>query len=97
MIIDGLCLNRYIGQMVTVYVTAGGLAGSGFTGILASFNETSLKLVCRMGSAPSCPIGSGCVGYEEQYGNCNEPYNFTLGSICEIPLRSIVAFTHNSI
>ncbi len=95
--IDVLCLDRYVGQMVTVYVTAGGLAGSGFTGILASYNETSLKLICKIGTPPSCPIGSSCMTHYDNYNNYGEGCGFSLGSVCEIPLCRIVAFTHNCI
>ncbi len=97
--IDKLCLSKFVGQIVTVYVTAGGLAGSGFTGILASYNDVSIRLITRIGTAPACPIGSACFMPTEQYGNSYQSScsNFQLGSVCEIPLCRIVAFTHNSI
>ncbi len=55
-------LNFYIGRTVTIFTTSGGLSGSGFTGVLAAVNATTIKLITDIGAAPACPIGSTC-GY----------------------------------
>lgn len=66
-------MSRYVGQTVTIYTTSGGLSGSGFTGVLVAVDCNCVRLLCDMGSAPSCPIGSSCSGYyglNGNYGGC---------------------------
>ncbi len=91
---DDLC--RYIGQTVTIFTTSGGCSGSGFTGVLVSVSECSIRLLVSAGQAPACAIGSSCSGYSNNYyNNC---YNSNpLGAIAVIPTNSIAAFTHNAI
>ena len=57
---ENLC--RYIGQTITVFTTSGGQSGSGFTGVLASVDNHTLKLITSIGASPSCPLGSNCSG-----------------------------------
>ncbi|MDR1065971.1 MAG: hypothetical protein LBL35_00855 [Clostridiales bacterium] len=95
---------RYIGQTVTIFTTSGGLSGSGFTGVLISVDCNVVRLLCDIGAAPACPIGSGCTGpvgdygfggcggYGGGYGGVNP-----LGAICVIPTCAVAAFTHNAI
>ena len=88
-------LSRYIGQTVTVFTTSGGYSGNGFTGVLANVNERYIKLITNIGAAPSCPVGSSCTGYGNNYNSyygCN-----WLGSVTEIPICRIASFTHNAI
>lgn len=66
---ESLC--RYIGQTVTVFTTSGGATGCGFTGVLISADCNSIKLLDRIGAAPSCPLGSNCCGYNNNWGNGN--------------------------
>ena len=98
---------RYIGQTVTVFTTSGGISGSGFTGVLLSADCNNIRLLCKMGAAPGCPIGSSCscsrsnnwFGYNNNWLNYNRGSCMSnpLGSITIIPVRSIACFTHNAI
>ncbi len=97
-------LLRYIGQTVTIFTTSGGLSGSGFTGVLAGVCDNNIKLITRIGAAPSCPIGNTCRFRYNPFGfwnnncsgNCNCNNNW-LGSVTEIPICKIASFTHNAI
>ena len=51
-------MRRYVGQTVTIFTTSGGLSGAGFTGVLISADCNNVKLLCSIGWAPSCPLGS---------------------------------------
>lgn len=92
-------LSRYIGQTVTIFTTSGGQSSSGFTGVLASIDENTVKLITSIGASPSCPLGSSCSEYNFNC-NCNNNnncYNNWLGSVTEIPICKIASFTHNAI
>jgi len=95
--VDGLC--RYIGQTVTIFTTSGGLSGAGFTGVLLSVDCRAVRLLCDVGAAPSCAIGSSCggpgggYGYGGGFGCGNNP----LGAVAVIPTHAIACFTHNAI
>lgn len=76
---DDLCcaLKRFIGQTVTIFTESGGLSGCGFTGVLVSVDDCFVRLITRVGGAPSCPVGSDC-GCD--YGNgCNDNYGWGYG------------------
>jgi len=103
---------RYIGQTVTIFTTSGGLSGSGFTGVLVSVDCNVVRLLCDVGAAPACPVGSSCTGPIGGFGGgCgfggfgggfdNGLFGFNggnpLGAICVIPTCAIAAFTHNAI
>lgn len=104
-------LSKYIGQTVTIFTTSGGNSGEGFTGVLASVNDCTVKLITDLGAAPSCPLGSSCSrngwgGYgwvnnnwnNNQGGNrCCCGSNNNVGSVTEIPICKIAGFTHNAI
>jgi len=62
-------IAKYIGKTVTVFVNAGGPSGCGFTGVLSDVDNTSLKLIIRIGPPPSCPQKNLC------YPNCTWPLN----------------------
>ncbi len=95
-------MYRYIGQTVTIFTTSGGLSGSGFTGVLICADCNVVKLLCDVGGAPACPIGSSCTGQIGPYGypDCGGSfyggYN-PLGAVAVIPTRAIACFTHNAI
>lgn len=76
-------LANFIGQTVTVFTTSGGNSGSGFTGILMSVNNEYIRLLNKIGSAPSYPI---C--------NLYNKFNNKV-SIVDIPISRIVSFVHN--
>lgn len=63
---DNIC--RYIGQTVTVFTNSGGASGCGFTGVLIAADCNSIKLLDSIGAAPSCPLGSNCCGYGNNWG-----------------------------
>jgi len=102
-------LSRYIGETVTIFVTTGGKAGLGFTGVILSVNNSYVRLVTRIGPPPACPLGNSCISasdkkndiQERQYGDDKDDnwkiVNDTLGSITDIPIDKIVAFTHNTV
>lgn len=93
-------MSKYIGQTVTIFTTSGGQSGSGFTGVLISVSDCSVRLLVCAGEAPACPLGSSCSGRFGIFGRCNKYENITnnqLGAITVIPIRSIAAFTHNAI
>ncbi len=92
---------RYIGQTVTIFTTSGGLSGSGFTGVLLSVDCNNVRLLCNIGAAPGCPIGSSCTNIMGPYGMLNNNFGDfginPLGSVAVIPTCSIACFTHNAI
>lgn len=105
-LVDSMC--RYVGQTVTVFTNSGGLSGSGFTGVLVSCDCNCIRLLCDVGAAPACPIGSSCAGFGN-FGNSGLGFGLPaysnnsccginpLGSIAIIPTCAIVCFTHNAI
>lgn len=106
-------MYRYIGQTVTIFTTSGGLSGAGFTGVLIAVDCKTVKLLCNVGWAPSCPIGSNCTNNMTPYGIANNYNGFggcrggygnnwgcgynPLGSVTIIPTCAIASFTHNAI
>ncbi len=57
---ESMC--RYIGQTVTIFTSSGGISGSGFTGVLVGVDCNCVRLLCDVGAAPACPLGSNCTG-----------------------------------
>lgn len=90
--LNSLC--EHIGETVTIFTSSGGVSGDGFTGILASVNETSIRLITDFGGAPTCPTGNSCSCRNKK--NCSNCRN-GLGSVTIIPIDKIVSFTHNAI
>ena len=105
-------LCRFIGQTVIVFTTSGGVSGSGFTGVLLSVNCDTIRIDSRQGFAPACPLensfsadfndNDGCRGRESDRDynrDCDRDRDRkrSVGSVCEIPICSIVAFCHNAI
>lgn len=62
-------LMLHIGRTVTIFTTSGGLSGAGFTGVLASVCDGTVRLITDIGAAPACPVGSCCTF--GGYGNGN--------------------------
>lgn len=95
-------LRKYVGETVTVFTASGGVSGCGFTGFLIDVDCCFIRLVNKQGSEPTCPLGSACccendgpgkdVAYKPQ-----KPNYYTVGSVTDIPIDQIVAFTHNAV
>ncbi|MHB8063547.1 MAG: hypothetical protein ACYDG2_13100 [Ruminiclostridium sp.] len=102
-------LEKYIGETVTIFTTSGGMSGCGFTGVLLGVNDCFVKLITQIGPAPGCAIGNscngtpyangtGCMSDNNNIGNVHNGYPIgTVGSVTDIPVCSIAAFTHNAI
>jgi len=105
-------LEKYIGETVTIFTTSGGMSGCGFTGVLLGVNDCFVKLITQIGPAPGCAIGNACSGTpyangigcmsdnnsNNNMGNMHNGYPIaTVGSVTDIPICSIAAFTHNAI
>lgn len=106
-------LEKYIGETVTIFTTSGGMSGCGFTGVLLGVNECFVKLITQIGPAPGCALGNACNGspYPNGMGcmpdnnnnNMGDMYMHngypisSVGSVTDIPVCSIAAFTHNAI
>lgn len=91
--------RKYIGQVVTVYVNAGGLVGGGFTGFLLEQTDTYIRLIIIPSLPPSCSLGNGCNGNIDNILlclSCPHNNNATLGAIAEISIDSIMAFVHSN-
>lgn len=93
-------LSSYIGNTVTIFTTSGGESGAGFTGVILSVNRCFVRLVTRIGAAPSCALGNGCDGgmvggYGGGYGG--GVHVNTVGSVTDIPLDRIASFVHNAV
>jgi len=91
-------MSEYIGQTVTVYTTSAGAAGCGLTGVLLECTNTHLRLVTQIGPAPGKPKRRACRKCP-YYTSCMNAGKMLqgVGSIAEIPLKSLVIFVHNSL
>lgn len=91
---------EYIGETVTIFAKCGGVSGCGFTGVVLAVNCDFVRLVTSQGSAPVCPIGgpnsSCCNDLNNSYNN-NNYRQYSVGSVCDIPIDKIAAFCHNAI
>ncbi|MFV0341724.1 MAG: hypothetical protein ACK5JH_02375 [Anaerocolumna sp.] len=97
-------IRKYVGETVIVFTESGGISGCGFTGVLLSVNCDFIRIDSRQGMAPSCPLGSSCCGDlnndSNDSNNCNnnrKRNHYNVGSVCDIPVDSIVAFCHNAV
>ena len=85
-LLESLCNN--IGKTVTIFTTSGGVSGSGFTGVLLSADREVVRLLCDVGAAPACPVGSSCTNAFTPWGNANDGFGFIgnpLGAVAVIP------------
>lgn len=98
-------IAKYTGQTVTIFVTAGGISGMGFTGILLSVNHSYVRLITGISPAPAYSLGNTCsfpahgyYGFNLYSDNCgmwtNSGIKRTLGSIACIPVNRIASFVH---
>lgn len=85
-------LCECIGETVTLFTTSGGQSGAGFTGVIISVNECFVRLITKIGPAPSCALGNACCGFPK---SCN--CSCSLGSVTEIPISRIAAFVRNAV
>ena len=89
-----LChLNRYEGETVTIFTSSGGVSGCGFTGMLLSVNCDFVRILTRRDSGPSNPLSNNICC--DMQGSNKEKH--MVGSVCDIPVCSIVSFCHNAI
>lgn len=92
-------LLRLIGQTVTVFTTGGGASGYGFTGVLLRVNPSYITLVNRLGATPANPISD--IMYPDKRSTRDGKYAdanvYTVGSVCDIPIDKIAAFSHNAV
>lgn len=88
-------LEDNLGRVITVFTTSGGCSGRGFTGLLVKVDETQIKLVTSLPSAPRHPF---CF-------NEFDPDNFSrrrdrcccsrFGTSIIIPINRIASFAFN--
>ncbi len=75
------------GQTVTVFTSAGGTGGGGYTGVVARIDSDNLYLVLSLAAAPSGVVGAfgtpGAAG--------------TLGAVTTLPLNQITSITQNAL
>ncbi|HWT77050.1 MAG TPA: hypothetical protein VN258_20300 [Mobilitalea sp.] len=107
MCLEELC--RLIGQTVTIFTTSGGASGCGFTGVLLRVNPCFITLVNRLGSAPTNPLSDVICSTRRSNRSISDFTEFsddmdmddrsifTVGSVCDIPVDKIAAFSHNAI
>jgi hypothetical protein len=106
---DGFSFHmaKYLGETVTVFVAAGGMAGMGFTGILLRVDPLHARIITGIGPAPSCSLFNPYSPYASKKA-CTTRYDAVsdwadsgmvqgLGSQVLVPLNRITAFVHNSI
>lgn len=105
---DFLDLCEFIGETVTVFTASGGASGCGFSGVLLSVNSCFIRLLTREGTPPANPLSeeicdefaSGSVtafGAKGCGGGHDMKEEFTVGSVCDIPIEKIVSFCHNAV
>ncbi|MBA5852017.1 hypothetical protein H2684_12070 [Clostridium sp. cel8] len=94
-------LAKFTGQTVTIFTTSGGESGGGFSGVLMSVNSDYVRLLVKIGSAPSCAIYNSC---SQDNGAMHDPCHggmpnkhYNQGSVVDIPISRIASFVHNSI
>lgn len=101
---------EFVGEVVTIFTTSGGVSGCGFTGVVLSVNACFVRLITEQGSPPSSPIAENicgdCDGKSRALGFDNVGAGMSghrrddhrkFGSICDIPLENIAAFCHNTV
>ncbi len=94
-------LQEYVGETVTIFTTSGGQSGCGFTGVILFVNPCFVRLVTRIGPAPSCAVGNACgrpANYGRGYGGITafgDGCSGYVGSACDIPIDKIACFVHN--
>lgn len=64
-------ISRFIGEVVTIFTTSGGVSGCGFTGTLLSVNCDFVRIVTEMGFPPASPIAENICGDFDNGNGCN--------------------------
>lgn len=106
-------IREFIGETVTIFTTSGGASGFGFTGVILSVNQRFLRLMTDPGASPANPLADSTFGDPDNEGrafggisrngssyagrgnDCRSTR--ATGSVCDIPIDRIAAFTHNAI
>ena len=79
-------LNDNIGRVVIIFTSSGGCSGKGFTGVLASANSCSCKLITSLPNISPNPFAN-------QSNMCGTQF----GTAVEIPINQIVAVCSSQI
>lgn len=95
MLIDEL--DRFIGETVTIFTASGGVSGFGFTGVLLRVNSGYVTLVNRLGTPPTNPLSEVIYNDRRNGRNLDDNNLYVVGSICDIPVDKITAFSHRAI
>jgi hypothetical protein len=99
-------LCEYIGETVTIFTTSGGVSGCGFTGVLLDVNPCFVRLLTKMGTAPTNPLAENICDFDGGYGPGSKGcgggmpdmnQKFRPGSVCDIPIDKIASFCHNAV
>lgn len=103
---DFLDLCNSIGETVTIFTTSGGASGCGFTGVLIVVNHCFVRLITKMGTPPTNPLSETICGDTDDSSSrgrkgCSsmdeDRCDFTMGSVCDIPINKIASFCHSAI
>lgn len=84
-----LCDNT--GRIVTIITESGGCSGEGFTGIVASMCDDTLKLITSLPSPPPYPFQGGCCRRGCNHFHTQRCCPMYMGSAIYIPICKIVA------
>lgn len=94
-------LCRFVGETVTIFTTSGGPSGCGFTGILLSVNCDFVRISTKQGRPPANPLSESICDFDNGCGgsftSSDTNRDFTVGSVCDIPVDRIVSFCHNAV
>ena len=84
-------LRRNIGRVVTVYTETGGMAGRGFTGLVAMIKDGTVKFITSVPSAPFEKFSRHECKEDCNFNLCEHCRNSHFGSALIIPICKIVA------
>lgn len=99
-------LERFTGEVVTIFTASGGVSGCGFTGVLMDVECDFVSIIVRQGIAPTCPFENSPCGEcgdstgprsSGEWDQRKRQNNHAVGSVCDIPIDKIVAFCHNAV
>jgi len=105
-------ISHFVGEAVIIFTTSGGASGCGFAGTILSVNCEFVRLVTHQGMPPANPLAEnicddmengqgsgprGFIGLGNGDGYHDKEKNHRVGSVCDIPVRSIAAFCHNAV
>ncbi len=75
-------LSDNIGRVVTIFTSSGGCSGKGFTGVLASRNSKSCKLITSLPNTSPNPFCNRNSGGSTQFGTTVEIPNDKIVAVC---------------